>query len=107
LSRQRVLPVHLARRLVLAQPLERRRPQATVVCPLDELDLADELRPHPHHVRLPYLRHLRADRERALLLLERPQLREQLVDHPVREPGADVAGVVELVAAPAPEDEWA
>ena len=99
--------MHLARRLVLAQPLEGRSAQPPVVRPLDELDLGDQLGPDPDHVGLPDLRHLRDLAKRWPARLERPQLREQLVDVAVGEPGADVAGVLELLASPDAEDERA
>src|SRR5207248_2129960 len=91
--------------LVLAQSLVARRPQALVVCPLDELDLGDELRLDPDDVALAHLRHLRHLMERRLLALERTQLLEQTVDLLVREAGTDVARVDELVAFAHAEDE--
>ena len=105
---QRLLAVHLARRLVLAQPLERRRAQTAVVRPLDELDLADELGLDPDDVGLAHPRHLRHLGERATsgcssgrsCASSSSMLR-------VREPGADVADVDELVAAPDAEHERA
>jgi hypothetical protein len=79
----------------------------TVVRPLDELDLADELRLEPDDVALAHLRHLRNDLERRLLALERPQLGEQPVDLVVGEPGPAVAHVGELAPTADGEHERA
>ena len=64
LHARRLLREHLGGRLVVAEPEVHRRAQMTVVRPLRELHLRDELRLHPDHVRLSDLRHLRHDRQR-------------------------------------------
>ena len=107
LVRQRLLLAHLLRRLVLAQTLERRRAQVAVVRPLGEDDLADEPRLDPDDVALADARQLRHLANGDVGALERPQLREQLVDRPVGEAGADVADVLELAAAVDAEDQRA
>src|SRR5207248_3417891 len=71
------------------------------------LDLADELRLHPHDVALAHLRHLRHGLERRRLALERAQLLQQLLDLLAGEAGADVADVVELLPATDRQDERA
>ena len=83
-----LLATHLVRRLVLAQALERRRPQPAVVRPLRELDLADELRLDPDDVALPHLRHLRHLLANGVSVAQRLELRHQLGDVAVREAGA-------------------
>ena len=63
-ARLDLLAVDVDSGLVVAQPLKRWRTQMPVVRELRELDLRDELRLHPHDVRLLHARHLRHDRER-------------------------------------------
>src|SRR5213082_2303150 len=96
---ERLLAPNLARLFVLSQSLIGRRAQSTVVCPLGELDLADEDRFDPDHVAFSHLRHLRNFAKRRSRTLERAKLVEQLVDLLAREAGAHVARVDELVAA--------
>src|SRR5205814_4075054 len=86
-------------RLVLAKPLIGRRAEVAVVRPLDELDLADELRLDPPHVALSHLGHLGHDLERRALALERLQLLQEPPDLGVREPGAAVADICQLCAS--------
>ena len=93
-----ILALHLPRRLVVAQTLERRRAQMPVVRPLGELDLAHELRLDPDDVALAHLRHLRHLRERRAVACERLELREQLVDVALVEAGAARSRPSELAA---------
>src|SRR5579864_8170807 len=78
-----------------------------VVRPFRELDLADELRPRPDDVALANLRHLRDLLERRRVGAQRLELREQLVDRPLREARADVPDPVQLLAAVRAEHERA
>src|SRR5581483_8951622 len=98
------LAAHGPRRLVVAEPLERRRAQVPVVRPLEELDLADELRLDPDDAALP---DLRLGGERRRFAAQRLELRAQLVDRALAETGADVADPHEVLAAPDAEDERA
>src|SRR5439155_25856735 len=105
LARHRLLAPNLPRILVLAEPLVRGRPQVAVVRPLDEIDLADELRLDPDDVSLPHSRHLRDLGKRRRLPLARAQLAEEPIDLPVGEAGAAVADIGEPAAAEDGEKE--
>ncbi len=99
LGRDRVtLAADVLGALVLAQSLVRRRAQAPVVGPLDELHLADELGLDPDHVPLAHLRQLRHLVEGRLRSLEGTQERQQLLDLGVVEPRADIADVAKAAA---------
>src|SRR5260370_41708847 len=74
-----------------------------VVRPFSELDLAHELRLHPHDIPLPHLRHLRLDGERKPVVSQRLELREQPGDVGLPEAGAAVAGPLQLPFALRPE----
>src|SRR5712664_135482 len=84
---------HLTRRLVRAQPLERRRAQLAGLGPLDELELAHQLR--LHEVRA-FGR--RAAVERTCFPLQWLQQLAELLEHLVSEASADLARVNELTA---------
>jgi hypothetical protein len=57
--------------LVLAQTLVGRRTQASVMCPLCEYDLCDELRLHPDDIVLSHLGHLRYVSKRRTVAAQR------------------------------------
>src|SRR5690348_1623470 len=83
---------HVLRRLVDAEPLERWRAELPTPSPLDELELGhdlgfDEMRGS---------RRRRARFERTLIDRQRFQFDVQLVQRPVGETRADLAGVDEL-----------
>ncbi len=63
--------------------------------PLRELDLGDQPRLDPHHVRTANAGHSRHLRKRRLLALKGPQEPEQTLDLPVAETGSDVPGPAE------------
>src|SRR5215211_2124316 len=79
----------------------------TVVRPLRELHLGNELRRYPHNVVLPDARHLGHPAKRRRLPLERLQLAQEPVDLRVVEARAHVPDVRELAAASYGEHERA
>src|SRR2546422_7772247 len=86
-------PAALARRLIRAQPEERRLPQLAVGRPLGERDLPDELRLHPRDLADPRLRV-----EGRLVGAERRELRGQQAQRLGVEAGADLAAVAQAIA---------
>jgi hypothetical protein len=90
----RLLADDLRRLLVRAQALERRVPQSTVVAPLGERDLGDELGLDP--VRALGLEAAWGIHERGLILLERQQKLVELREGLIVETGADLSGIAQL-----------
>src|SRR3954470_18452208 len=76
-----------------------------VVRPFGELHLRDELWLNPDDVVLAHLRHLRNDRERRRVPLQRLELRQQLLERLLVEAGADVADPLGLAVALDRKDE--
>ena len=76
-----------------------------VVRPLDERDLAHELRLDPRHVALAYLRHLREVCERYGITPKRLEPGEQVVDQLLAEAGADVPDPLQPAVPVEAEDE--
>src|SRR5215211_8032106 len=78
-----------------------------VVRPLRELDLDDEPRLDPDDLVLADARQLQRHRKRRVLALQRLQQPDEPLDLLLVEPGADVADVGQLAAAPDGEDQRA
>ena len=95
----------LARGLVVSQPLEHRGAELAVVRPLDERDLAHELRLDPRHVAPAHFRHLRGVCERHGITPKRLEPGEQVVDQLLAEAGADVPDPLQPAVPVDAEDE--